>query len=265
MLQLSAALVAVMGYACTIGGSVPTQPLIKTCELPTDQTGTLAGMWKTQPVPVAFQAGVWQDDEKAAITAGADTWNTFYNASIGMPKALDYGDASSPRESSAPVPTTLCASGILQGSAFIGQVVIYKQGKWPHPNLPNAMALTSFCPIPGTPLPSMYMAIMEANYQNFFVEGQKVPDLQTIFLHEFGHLMGLGHSCESQPPNANVPNCSESNLNPDYFDAVMFPVFGFDEDGNGQQKRSLEPNDQGRANCLYTGVTAGSGTTGGTN
>jgi hypothetical protein len=176
--------------------------------------------------------------------------------------ALDYGpDKLNPRLSKAPKPSGLCATGILQGNQFTGQVVIYKSARWPYPTLQQAIALTSFCPTPAKPLPSFYMAIMEVNYQNFFIDGRKVPDLQTIILHEFGHLMGLNHSCENVSNKTGTPDCRASTLNADYHEAVMFPVFGFDEaTGAGEQKRTLTTNDQGRANCLYKDlVAAGTG------
>jgi hypothetical protein len=54
---------------------------------------------------------------------------------------------------------------------------------------------------------------------------------------------------------SGMPNCGESNLDPDYYDALMYPVFGFDANGNGQVKQALQSNDEGRMNCLY-GSTA---------
>jgi hypothetical protein len=47
------------------------------------------------------------------------------------------------------------------------------------------------------------------------------------------------------------PDCLKADLNADYREALMFPVFGFNEDLSGEQKRELYSNDQGRANCLY--------------
>ena len=247
--------------ACALGTDSGGPPLVTTCTVPTDQSGTISGHWNVTPIPIALHQGDFQASEVSAITGAADTWNTFYTATQNL-KTLDYGtDPSNPRVSTAAKPSALCASGIVQGSQFSGQVMVYKQGTWPYPNLPNAIALTSFCPLPATPIASFYMAIMEVNYQNFFVQGKKLPDLQSIFLHEFGHLHGLNHSCESFQ-KTGTPNCNDPNLNPDYLAASMFPVFGFDQLGNGEQKRSLASNDQGRANCLYTGTTAGTGTTG---
>ena len=83
----------------------------------------------------------------------------------------------------------------------------------------------------------MYMAIMEVNYQSFFVDGRKLPDLQSISLHEFSHLMGLDHSCERINKDG-VPNCTNPEMNQDYYRAVMFPIFAFNTTGSGEQKRS---------------------------
>jgi hypothetical protein len=182
-----------------------------------------------------------------AIVNAAATWNSFYGASLGM-QALDYGSASSPNTSNNPKPTSVCSASIVKDGAFSGQVVIYKTTNWPYSS--EAIALTSFCPSPASPLPLMYQAIMEVNYKNFFISGKRQPDLQTIVLHEFGHLMGLSHSCESSA-KTGIPNCNDASLNPDYFTALMYPSFGFDSAGTGEQKRNLRSNDQGRANCLY--------------
>jgi hypothetical protein len=237
---------------CALGGSsTKAVEYVKDCVLPTDQASTIAGHWRVTPIPIAFHQGDWQPDEIADITKAVDTWNTFYNATQGI-KVLDYGTADNARVSAQPVPTNICAQGILQGNQFSGQVVVYKQGKWPHPGgATSTIALTSFCTSPAKPYPSTYMAYMEVNYQNFFTEGHKVPDLQTIISHEFGHLLGLYHSCDASSNKAGTPDCQSPTLNPDYQAALMFPVFGFNADLTGEQKRDLATNDQGRANCLY--------------
>ena len=72
-------------------------------------------------------------------------------------------------------------------------------------------------------------------------------------LHEFGHLLGLNHSCEGTPKEG-VPNCNDPSLSSAYYSAVMYPVFGFYPSGQGEQRRELADNDQGRANCLYQGT-----------
>jgi hypothetical protein len=194
------------------------------------------------------------------MTAAADTWNTFYSATQNIPKVLDYG-GSNVHLSVQPVPTDTCAMGLTQGGAYTGQVVIYRQNVWPHSGANSTMALTSFCTTPGKSgqLPSTYMAYMEVNFQGFFQDGLKQPDMQTIIGHEFGHLLGLYHSCDVGSTTAGKPDCNKSGISAEYQAAVMFPTFGFNSDLSGEQKRDLQANDQGRANCLYTATTTGSG------
>ncbi len=234
---------------CALGDG--SKSVFKQCNIPTDQTSTISGAWKVTPIPIAFHTGDFNSDEQSVILKGADTWNKFFAASKSIPM-IDYGSKTSPKTSSSPKPSGNCTTGIIQGQQFVGSVVIYKQVSWPYSNIPDAIALTSYCPIPASPYNSFYMAYIELNYQNFFVQGRKIPDHQTILTHEFGHLVGLNHSCENTT-KTGVPNCSDPNISPAYFSAIMFPVFSFDQSGLGEVKLNLNQNDQGRANCLYTG------------
>ncbi|MGK5087209.1 hypothetical protein WDW86_06595 [Bdellovibrionota bacterium FG-2] len=250
---LAFALLAAGSGAFSCAPPAPTakdKEVVKECTLADDQKATLSGRWLITPIPIAFhQDSGFAKDEIADIVAAADTWNEFAKSSMNIP-LIDYGgDPVNPRMSASAKPPTLCAQNIVQGNQFSGQVVIYKVGRWPYVNYPKAMALTSYCPLPAKPIYTINMAIMELNYQNFFVAGKPSPDLRTIIFHEFGHLIGLDHSCDME--KANFPNCKSPTLNPAYFSALMYPVFGFDANGKGEQKRELTSNDQGRANCLY--------------
>lgn len=242
-------LIGPFGMSC--GAQKKSKNMVRECVLPQDQLGTLSGRWRLAPVPVAFHAGDFSNEEMHEIILAADTWNDFYAETLGL-SPVDIGTAESPRLSNSPRPNNsyTCAQALIQGNAYTGEVVIYKNGVWPFPSQANAMALTSFCRNPSKPLPEFYMATIDLNYQNFFVNGQRLPDLRTIILHEFGHLLGLNHSCEGTA-RPGIPACGDRAIAPSYLEALMFPSFSFDSNGYGQIKRQLNENDQGRANCLY--------------
>ena len=239
--------------ACSLGGSA--QPLVTTCVLPADQSGSLEGHWKVVPVPIALDSSSqFTPFESGVITTAADTWNNFFAASLGL-HPIDYG-GTTPRISTAPRPAKVCGQNITSssGNAYTGSVVIYKDGNWPYSH--SEIALTTYCGPTGTPNGSQlfYDAAIELNYQDFFAPGKQQPDLQSIVLHELGHLVGVNHSCETYT-KAGTPNCSAAGISPDYLAASMYPVFGFNNLNQGTQRRDLGANDQGRANCLYQGAT----------
>ena len=229
------------GFTLSCAAKSGDTSFVTTCQLPSDQSGTLSGHWGVTPVPVAFHSGDFSNAEMATISGAAQTWNSFFSATANLALINITGVAAGAK------PASICSQTILSGNKFNSPVVIYKDAIWPYPNMPNAIALTTFCPTPSRPLASFYQAVIEVNYQNFFVAGHKVPDLQSILLHEFGHLAGLNHSCEVSG-GTGMPVCANSNS--EYSSAVMAPIFSFDGNGFGQVKQELTSNDEGRANCL---------------
>jgi len=224
-----------------------------------DQTGTYNGKWASKlQVPIAFHQGDFDTDELKDMMDGADSWNDFFQYNYEVPGILysnsDTNDQASPYQVDTAKPTSLCSKPTISGGEFTAPIVIYKQSTWPHSNYRTAMALTTACTGDGTPVASITNAIIEVNYEDFFADDNsngQYPDLHTIVFHEFGHLMGLGHTCEFNKSITGMPNCSATDLNPGYVLALMYPNFSFDASGNGEKKRSLAENDQGRMNCLY--------------
>jgi hypothetical protein len=231
------------------------RPIVKECVVEADQTKTFSGKWKKQPIPIAFEAGAvafgFDDNELSELMTSADAWNSFYSESLGI-APLDYGSSSSPNTNTSARPGSICTQGILVGSQYTGAVVIRAAETWPSNFPADAMAVTTTCTLGSSSgLPNFFMAVIDVNYRDFFVDGRRVPDMVSIMTHEMGHLLGLDHSCTDRSGISGNPQCS-SDLPQSYLEAVMFPTFGFDEStGLGIPRRDLTENDMGRANCLY--------------
>lgn len=223
--------------------------VIRDCILNQDQRQTFKGHWRVTPVQVAFAPGFSGAEIRAAVAAFT-SWNTFATLSRGYPFINYSDDGVNPRMRSAAPPadwqTACTATRLLSGSTWTGAVMLYRQSNWRYSA--NAMAISSEChDVVNGSINSFYNAQIEFNTQYYFAGGStgRYPDLETITLHEIGHIMGLDHSCGNSP----LPSCSTAP--PSYIEAVMYPAFGFDAGGAGEQKRSLRDNDEGRANCLY--------------
>lgn len=80
--------------------------------------------------------------------------------------------------------------------------------------------------------------------------------LQSIALHELGHTMGLGHSCNEGAGSASHKSCNGLQADHPYRKALMFPYLSSTLGSNGlaETKESLTLNDEQRAACAVKPV-----------
>lgn len=221
-----------------------TPETVTECVVNTDQSALFKGHWTARPIPLAVVVNDFNSSELAAISAAIETWNGHFQDAKGfslfMVGSSSYAQVST--SSSRTTSSSACSQSVIGPNGFTNKIMIYKSASsWSYGS--SVIGLTSLCPVSSSNATyRMFIsAVMEINFVDYFRSGKPVPDLQSVILHELGHMLGLDHSC-------NGSNCSKAP--DDYKTAVMYPALGFDG-LYGRQKRDLQSNDQGRANCLY--------------
>ncbi|RYZ66145.1 MAG: hypothetical protein EOP09_13130, partial [Proteobacteria bacterium] len=211
--------------SCLSGGTATStsSSLIKYCELASNQLGSLSGRWRSLPIPVAFREGQFTADEISQIIFAINTWNKFFMKVHGV-QAFEAGTAENPNLSTQNRSAALCSKTIIDSSGnWSGQVVIFKNTRWPFTTARSAIAFTSFCTNKNQyQIHEMGNAVIDLNYEDFFASGKPQPDLVTNLLHELGHVSGLDHSCNSKSESDSEFVGCGSRPPQEYLDAVMY-------------------------------------------
>jgi len=92
------------------------------------------------------------------------------------------------------------------------------------------------------------------NFEDYNSPGKERIDVESLVLHEMGHVLGMLHSCNGSggggTDSTSAPACTNGGgvvtAPAQYANAVMFPFLQV-----GQERRQLQQNDYNRINCLY--------------
>jgi hypothetical protein len=220
--------------------------------------------WPMSCAPVTVYLNHFQqmtpDEVAKSITAAAHAWS---------PSAVTCtdgnGGTSSPYFEVVP---SISENGTPPPVGWDGHnTVIFRTENWTMSGLPdgrpyqfNALALTSVVARPDGRIVDADMEINAVDITNWAdldpgsgnTHGTDAYDLQNAITHEFGHFIGLDHTCRLEPPDPTVvdnqgnpvPQCGPA-LPPLITDAVMYPTI----EVNGELKKRTLSSDDVQAVC----------------
>lgn len=237
------------------------------CRLPSDQgPGSLFGAWEKLPITLVLDREFYRADggrDLRAILNGIGTWNA-WAALKGKVAFL----VAAPSEGAEIPELTSCAQADYT-SALPEAVGIWKiNGEGWRRNV-RASCGTDSNGVAGRLLPygsqsqtdwllangKIQAASVLMNFDDYNAPGKLLLDVESLAVHELGHVLGLLHSCNGSSPmhsgadSTTAPACfdrGELAVPPAYSEAAMFPFLD-----QNQVRRSLGANDIGRVNCLY--------------
>lgn len=229
------------------------------CQLPADQgRGSFQGAWSGIPIPIVFDKDFYVTDEGEALGAlrgAAESWNIW--ARLRGKTGLTILDDGSGISAGRDIPELTDCNQASYSSAITDAVGIWKIATSGFHRNARPSCLTQKKILPdGVQGQTDWIvqngkisgASILLNFEGFNAPGKQLIDVESLLLHELGHVFGLLHSCNgsseestdgtSSPPCGSAPSA--------YVDAVMFPFLEV-----AQERRGLRQNDYNRINCLY--------------
>lgn len=235
------------------------------CQLPADQgRNSLQGSWASIPVPVVFDNDFYLTDNGEilpALRSATNTWNGWAN--LRGRSGFSITNDGTGTEAGREIPALSDCSQATYTSQVTDVVGIWKiTASGTHQNIRSSCAVTS-TGAPGRLLPIGVQGQTDwitlggritgssilLNFEEFNAPGKVRVDVESLLLHELGHVLGLLHSCNGSTADStdgtSAPACN-AGLNSQYLDAVMFPFLEVN-----LIRRKLGQNDYNRINCLY--------------
>jgi hypothetical protein len=229
------------------------------CQLPGDQgQGSLQGRWPSLPIPIVLDKDFYLTDEGEAINAlkGAiESWNV-WSRLRGL-TAFDLQNDGTGVTAGMDIPELTDCNQASYSSAVPDLVGIWKISThgFRRNARPSCLAQQKILP-DGVQGQTDWIvqngriigASILLNFEGFNAPGKRLIDVESLLLHELGHVLGLLHSCNGSSGDAidgtSAPPCGLAPTQ--YIDAVMFPFLEV-----AQERRELRQNDYNRVNCLY--------------
>lgn len=241
------------------------------CGLPKDQNvGSLHGQWSSLPVPLLLDQDFYVADSGAVVQPLRNavlSWNT-WAALRSFTGAFSLKNDGTGVSAGYPIPdeTSSCVQAAYS-TALPDAVGVWKiTGYGAHVNR------RASCPNTSNGQPGKILAngvqgqtdwIIQSgkiigasvllNFEDYNAPGMPHIDVESLLLHELGHVLGLLHSCNgssgSSTDTTTAPACFTGGVlsaPTQYVNAVMFPFLETD-----QLRRHLQQNDYSRINCLY--------------
>lgn len=255
-------MIASSGMAClsTSGRSTKTNAIVNytSCIIRSDQgAGSFQGRWSALPVRLVFDKEFYVADGGAAVNSlrnAVNTWNG-WAAIKGLPGFSINNDGSG-QSAGMDIPNLTDCSQASYSAAVTDLVGVWKITSYgPGKNqrdscgtnakiLPDGVqGQTDWIVQNGVIVGSSILL----NFEGFNAPGMRKIDVESLMLHELGHVFGLLHSCNGSSDGSDATSSPNCDLAPsDYINAVMYPYLQV-----GQMRRSLLQNDYNRINCLY--------------